>query len=770
MGALRRIVAALIAAGLGSGCALLIAGEANPGDASSDLQILSPVNHSQSTDGHIDVDIRIGATVDKNSLHITLVTGTDFGGAPDITDHFTIAGDHATAQLAPPEIQPGLTMIAATANTTAGEARAQSAVSWEPGIDVSAADHCEFLGQSRCLLPFPSDWFTVSDSSTDTGRRVNLSSAALPTNVSGTPMDPSGWNSNDGFSPGSAIVVHVPSVDLAASGAAPVTDIGRSLAPDAPIVLLDTQTGRRWPYFAEVDAWASTPETAALVVRPARNFLEGHHIVVALRNLVGSNGATIPASRAFSVYRDRIPTYLPVVEGRRPQMESDFAALERAGIARNDLYLAWDFTIASERNLSERVLTMRDDALGSLHGGAPAFQVTSVDNNVSASIARRVTGTFTVPSYLTGDGGPGSRLDLGPDGLPVRTGSIAANFICIIPASVAGGATSAPQPGAALVYGHGLLGSAGEVNGFGDLANAHGIVMCGTDWIGMSSADIPNVIAILGDLSKFPSLPDRCQQAFVNFQFLARLMKSNQGFVTDPAFQAADSTPLIKTGSVFFNGNSQGGVMGGAATAISTEWTRAALGVPGMNYSTLLTRSVDWLPFSDALFKSYPDELDHTIGYSLIQMLWDRAETDGYAQHLTSNPLPNTPAHQVLLLEAFGDHQVANITTETEARTVGIPVWTPTEQPGRSTDVTPMWGISTLTDAQLPWAGSALVLWDYGTPAPPTQNLPPAGSQYGTDPHGLGRGEPRLGDQVADFALGLFVDHCSAGPCISTAH
>lgn len=28
---------------------------------------------------------------------------------------------------------------------------------------------------------------------------------------------------------------------------------------------------------------------------------------------------------------------------------------------------------------------------------------------------------------------------------------------------------------------------------------------------------------------------------------------------------------------------------------------------------------------------------------ALLQMLWDRGEADGYAQHLTSDPLPNTP-------------------------------------------------------------------------------------------------------------------------------
>ena len=48
----------------------------------------------------------------------------------------------------------------------------------------------------------------------------------------------------------------------------------------------------------------------------------------------------------------------------------------------------------------------------------------------------------------------------------------------------------------------------------------------------------------------------------------------------------------------------------------------------------------------------------------MIQMLWDRGEANGYAWHMTSDPYANTPLHTVLLHEAFGDHQVANVATE----------------------------------------------------------------------------------------------------------
>src|SRR4029453_4658319 len=127
-----------------------------------------------------------------------------------------------------------------------------------------------------------------------------------------------------------------------------------------------------------------------------------------------------------------------------------------------------------------------------------------------------------------------------------------------------------------------------------------------------------------------------------------------------------------------------------------------------MNYSLLLTRSNDFDPFAAVLYPSYPDELIRPLLLSLIQNLWDRGEPDGYAWHMTDDPYPNTPAHTVLLHMAVGDHQVANVGTEGEARPAGAPTRTPIVAPGRSTEVQPFYGIKPIT--KYPFKGSALVV------------------------------------------------------------
>lgn len=640
----------------------------------------------------------------------------------------------------------------------------QGVSSAHPAQAPAAEDHgaCDALDPAKCLYPFPNDYFTTRDRSTDTGRRIDFAPDSMPRNVAGVPIDPTEWNRNDGFSPGSPVMTVVPGLDLERTGAAPETDIGRSLRANAPIVLLDATSGRRVPYWAELDQTVPDPSQRALIVRPAVNFREGHHIVVALRRLRDASGATIEPNDMFRALRDDTATNDPTIEARRPNMNDDLEVLDRAGVNRDDLYLAWDFTVASEQSLSGRMLHIRNNAFESLDDNAPRFQVTQVENDVDERVARRVTGTFTVPNYLTGDGGPGNRFDTGEDGLPQRNGDYTAPFMCIIPRAALkpDGTVARARPA---VYGHGLLGSEREVGAANvrDMANEHNFVFCATKWIGLSEEDVGNAVSALGDLSRFPTIADRLQQGILDTLFLGRLMITHDGFVSDPAFQG-QGRPVIDTRELFYDGNSEGGIMGGAATAVAQDWTRAVIGVPGMNYSTLLQRSTDWDTYKAIFDPAYPDLTDHALIIGIIQMLWDRGEANGYAQHLTRDPYPDTPTHRVLIHEAFGDHQVANVATEVEARSLGARAHRPALAPGRSPARHELWGIDEIEGSS--FDGSAIVVWDSGTPAPPTGNVPP---RDGDDPHGFPRASKDAREQKSEFLKrnGRVVDVCGGRPC-----
>jgi hypothetical protein len=210
--------------------------------------------------------------------------------------------------------------------------------------------------------------------------------------------------------------------------------------------------------------------------------------------------------------------------------------------------------------------------------------------------------------------------------------------------------------------------------------------------------------------------------------------------------------------------------MGGALAALGVDFTRAVVGVAGMNYSTLLNRSSDWegplintedvLPsYSSFLYTMFPNKPEQQLVIAILQMLWDRGEADGYAQHMTTSPLPNTPAHRVLIHAALGDFQVTNHSVEVEARTIGARVMATALLPGRHWAITPFFGLTAMPS---PWAGSGLVYWDSGNYLPPNANVPPL--EDGGDPHEDPRRDPRGGDQKRTFWLtGEIIDVMNGG-------
>lgn len=673
---------------------------------------------------------------------------------------------------------------AQTAEAPLNQPRNQARQAGEAAL--TAAGLCDATDTAHCLLPFPNDTFTKADASTATGLRVNLSPLAMPRNVANKPIDPTEWNRQDGWSPGSPLLTSVPGLDPARTGLAGVRDIGASMAQDAPIVVIDAATGQRHPYWAELDANPTNGEQPLLIVRPAVNFLEGHRYVVGLRYMRESHGYELQPSDAWRARRDPIaraavPKGGSVSDKNRAKVMADpvLGPLWANGYRIDDLYLGWTFTIASVANNTQRLIHMRDDAFASLNGAAPVFTVDSIKANAADGIMRRVQGHFTVPNYLTtpvnttepalqsDPGLPGTRLLFLPgDELPDRNGDFSATYTCNIPASLVG-ADGTVTPGHGVIYGHGLLGGQGEVNSDPQrkMAVEHQAVYCATDWYGMATGDVPNVATMLADMSNFPTLPDRAQQGMLAQLFLARLLKDPRGFGSNAAFQLGGKT-LVKAGEVAYDGNSQGGIMGAAVVAVSQDITRGVLGVPAMNYSTLLDRSSDFNGYESVFNAAYPSELEREIVFGLIQMLWDRGEGDGYAAHIQNNPLPATPSHQVLMHAAFGDHQVANVAAEVEARTIGARTNVGFLSPGRHWAVEPGWGIERLSGDG--YTGSAFVYWDSGSATPPDGNVPPSSGPglEGHDPHGDPRSTLAARQQKAAFLWGgVFVDTCGGGPC-----
>lgn len=645
---------------------------------------------------------------------------------------------------------------------------------------------CEILSDKSCLLPFPSDVHTVVDDSTGTHKRINLPSGQL-VNVDGVPLDPTAWNLNDGWSPSTPILAFVPGLDPSKTALPSEGDIGFSVTEESATVIVDLTTGQLVPHWAEMDSRATSDAERLLILRPATSLIETHQFAVAFRHLIGTNGAPLPAPITFQAIRDNNATGNARAEARQRDFNLVFPKLATAGVAREGLYLAWTFTVASPQSLAGRVLSMRDDAFGKVSGTAPVFTVTETQtDDLQPGIAKVVRGTFEVPLYLTGDGGPGSRMTFSPlNGQPISTGTTTANFTCSLPVKGIKEGNSVP-----VVYGHGLLGSADEAasSQVQHTAAANNSVYCATDIVGMAEGDTANAAAALADINLFPSIPDRLQQAMLNTLFLGRLLTNVDGLGSAQQFQTTGGANMLNNAQAYYDGNSQGAIFGGAVTAVSNQWTKAVLGVGGMNYSTLLDRSVDFNRFLPVLTGAYPDPIDQQLIFGVLQMLWDRGETSGYVQHLTDRAYDRTPKHQVLMTVAFGDHQVATITADNIARTLKLPIYEPTLP--KKTE--PMQGVTTSQNdffynlgpiRKFPLDGSALYYWYQGTLAPPLGNITPEMSaayqaqcqgaaaeteRQCEDPHEMPRRQPQVIAQKKAFFQdeGVITNVCKDKPCL----
>ena len=641
-----------------------------------------------------------------------------------------------------------------------------------------AATACDPFAAKACLMPFPNDMnLTVKDRKTPTGLRVRLRQSAMPANKDGKRITVAEYNRQDGFSPGQTIVVRVKGLNtqraFTRSRLVPLSDLGRSFAKRAGVVVINARTRKRHLIYAELDANAKRASDKMLLIHPGENFDEGGRYIVALRGLRTASGKKIKPSKGFrALKRGSGPKRL------RARYKGIFRTLKRAGIAKSNLTLAWDFTVASERGLTARMLHIRDDAFaqlgdrnlgdGKIDGSAPQYAITNVVDNPDPRILRRISGTVTVPCYLNQQGcPPGARFNYaskGNDALPAqRAGNTqAAKFECAIPVAAQG------APAHAALYGHGLLGTANQIDedNIKDMSQEHDFAFCATEWSGMATEDVPNAVKLLGELSGFASLPDRLQQGFVNQMYLGRLLIHPQGLTANPAFAG-----LVDPAKLYYDGNSQGGILGTALTAMAPDFTRAVLGVPGINFSVLLTRSSNWDTYGAVFNPGYPRQADRPLVLSLINQLWDRGEGDGWAHHVTSDPPAGTPQHRVLLHAAVGDFQVTTYQADVLARTIGASVHKPAFLPGRSLERVPTFDIPAMTN---PFAGSALVYWDNGPVRPdgstgngptPLQNTPP---REGKDPHSAPRSTPAARQQKAQFLLtGNVVDVCGGAPCTS---
>ena len=569
--------------------------------------------------------------------------------------------------------------------------------------------------ENDCLLPYPSDFFLTDDASMPSGKRVVLTEAALPRTAADVPFDFTVTHPIDGFSPHQPIMAYFPTGVTTDGVVFHTDDPTKSQWPDSKALLIDAETGKAVPAWAEIDMSTPNPPERAFVVRPFTRLENGKRYIVALQGLFASNedgtkGEIAKTPAGFMRIRDKQAASDPVLGPIAERYEKEiFPALLALGVSRDKLQLAWDFTVSSEENNTRDLLALQADLIPKLTANAPAVTVKSVVENTpqqNENIWLRIEGTIRVPLYLTNDQ-IGAKLFRDAAGKIAQNGEAEVPFTLQLPHS-ANPADANFEPARMLEYGHGFFGLQEEINyGFmRGFTNEQKYAAASVDWWGMAEPDIniviQNALEKQGEMFDFV---DRLHQAMANFIALSYALK---GPIAElPALQRFNK-PLYDPAKLYYYGISQGAIFGVTMLALNPLIDRAALGVGGGPYSLMMSRSASFSQLYGLLQSKIQSPLAIAKLLMLSQGTWDRVDPMTYAPHLLTNTFPGSPANRHLLLQnGIGDHSVNNLSTHLVARAIGIPLLE-----GASA---PIWGLNTTAGP----ADDALVMADYKLPTLP---------------------------------------------------
>ncbi|TDJ08736.1 MAG: hypothetical protein E2O71_03900 [Deltaproteobacteria bacterium] len=706
---------------------------------------------------------------------------------------------------------------------------------------IANASECEILNATECLLPYPSSRFLTA-APTPTGFRLDFPDVGLPS-VIGDPLVPDFYNELDGFNPMAAILMHFPQgLDVEASNAARLLEAGccgqavgppwvdtridtaRSLDANSPSVLIHADTGDRVLHFLELDSHAVDPNTGqanldrqATILHPGLSLIPGERYIVAMRNLKAPGGADVEPEGVFLALRDKVITTIPEIEARRAYFESSiFPQLISAGVAREDLVLAFDFTTQSEHQLTHQMLAMRDQAFAHLAAveadpnqinfsveNVTEFDCDDPNDDGGLTVWRDVAGTYESPLFLEGDLVDGDLdnssvqfMNVDANDTPVQNGVMDARFDISIPCSVLLDPEDPNTPvSRPIVLGHGFFGTGEEMaqgipKGAGEVVDWNYIAGA-TDWRAFSDQDFLWFgLQIIGvgqsALNNFPAHADRLRQGMLNTLVLGRMMKLGLFNRDSSAFETPDGRGVFPGASeeMYYYGISLGGIMGTFFSALTPDVERFGIDVSALAWSCIIQRSTQYIQFVLALNTiGLIDDPMHEVLFvgGLAHELWISAMPGGYARHITTDPLPGSGSpSKILMQSAWLDKQISNQCAAIQARTLGLP----------SLKDGSIWqGLPGIPDANGP-QDSAWVMYDtgsydildpnfFGQDASGRSLIPQLANEVPSrtcDPHGARPAIPagieqlvnflQPGGQVENFCNGL----CDAGDPDETAN
>lgn len=593
-----------------------------------------------------------------------------------------------------------------------------------PADPLDLAEGCNpLLAGADCFLPYPSDVFLLPDANMPSGQRVDIPAAAMVYNRHGESADVNTWKSVDGFSRTSPIVTMLDST-LAPDGLVSIFDDPTlSVRAGNSTLIIHAETGERVAHFVDLDPRTQEPERQALVLRPISGLEAETTYVIAIHAVNNSLGELVRAPEGFRRLRDGVAKWDAELEPLIERYEdSIFPMIEDAGVERESLQLAWEFTTASQAHVLDDVLRARELAMAAMQENPPRVEIDGYQDSDSGEGWRTISGTITAPAVIE-SANPGAPLLRDEHGRVKVDGEISFPFYARIPRSVRDSGVA----GSVLQFGHGFFGSREEgIEGaVTHIANETRGVTFAIDWWGMCSTDVGVMAGGLSrHLNELLEVTDRMPQTMVNWLALTHALHTDLSQAE--AFMHPETGDLLfDAEQVNFLGISMGAIFGGVYGALNPELDNIVLHVGGASFSNMMFRAN---PFGGLLFMlemAVPDPLDQQKISAMLQTHLDRIDPASFAQYLLHEDLPFGPPSgrenkRVLVQIGLADTQVPNSASFLHGRLLGVPLLTPTPLD--------LWGYETVDG---PITGSAMTIFDLGydpsfalVANPPTDTTP----------------------------------------------
>ncbi len=545
-------------------------------------------------------------------------------------------------------------------------------------------DGCQpLLGGVHCLLPYPSDFFSVANEAMPSGRQVVVRGAARTVTLGGMDAEFTDFHDLDGFSR-IPLIVGLLDDSVVADGFVDILgDASKSQITSSQSLLIDTVTGELVAHFTDIDPRPSNSYRRAIALHPLSDLEEKRRYVVVIQGVMNEEGTLAKTASGFDLLRDERTDGVAAFDGVREHFEDEvFPVLEQAGVDRQAVQLAWDFTTGSDAHLMRDILSMRAMTQEWMSNNAADLAISSVQENPEdkPAVWKRIHGTIHVPLFLE-SAETGAMLSRDSEGNVQQNGTAEVEFQVNVPLSVRDAGKSA----GALFYGHGFFGGRNELDGelTQVIASELEVVMIAIDWWGMSA---PDIVPLINDLSGDPvhtlRFADRVHQAMCNWIVMTQSLSilSEQVELTRPASGPGSGEgtlagqALIDTSKgISFMGVSQGHILGGMLAAVLPKLDRIVLHAGGAGLSHFMFRAEAFSALLELISRHFKDPIEQYAWAATTQRIFDRIDPGMYARHVLREPFEGATPRQVLMQMGVGDIAVPNFGSYLHARAIGLP-------------------------------------------------------------------------------------------------